>query len=754
MDIAASRIRVLALFSLVALVGIAEAQQKPLTIDAIYDPDARVDFSGRSFGDVTWIDDRTFVHARPVPSTGDDPRRVREWFKVDSATGRSSPMFDAARIENAFAALPGVTREEAAEVARTGDLTMNAAHTAAIATIAEDLYYVNFEDGRSVRLTVAQGHEEEATFSPNGQFVAFVRANNLYIVDIASQRERAITTDGADDLLNGKLDWVYQEEIYGRGRFRAYWWSPDSTRLAFLQINERPVPKYTVTDHIPYRPRLETDGYPKAGDPNPTVKLATARVAGGSPEWADLSKYAPTEFLIVDVDWSPDSSHVAFQVQDREQTWLDLNLASPSTGEVRTVLRETTKAWVNNLGSPVWLKDGTFLWLSERSGFKHLYHYKTDGAQVRQVTNGPWEIRTFYGVEASSGSIYFSAAERSPTGVDIYRARLDGTGLTRVSQSPGTHRATFNPSFSHYVDSWSDINTPSQVRLHKADGSEARVLDANAVKALADYRLSKPEFLQVTTRDGFVMEAMMIKPPDFNPSRRYPVFQHTYAGPGAQQVVNRWGGQAFMFHQLLAQHGFIVWVVDNRSASGKGVESQWPIYQRLGELELRDLEDGLAWLKQQPYVDPSRIILEGWSYGGFMTSYALTHSTSFAGGIVGAPVTDWRNYDSIYTERYMKMPQNNPEGYAATAPARNAEKVRGRMLLLHGLTDDNVHVQNSVQLAYELQKAGVPFEMMYYARSRHGFTDARLTKHLRQTMFEFILRTAGQAAAAAPTASR
>jgi dipeptidyl-peptidase-4 len=324
-----------------------------------------------------------------------------------------------------------------------------------------------------------------------------------------------------------------------------------------------------------------------------------------------------------------------------------------------------------------------------------------------------------------------------------------------VSQAPGTHRATFNPSFTYFVDAWSDITTPPQIRLHRADGSEVRVIDENPVKALAEYRLSKPEFLQVKTRDGFPMEAVMIKPPDFNPARRYPVFQHTYAGPGAQQVVNRWGGHAYLFHQLLAQHGFIVWVLDNRSASGKGVESQWPIYQRLGELELRDLEDGVAWLKQQPYVDASRIVLEGWSYGGFMTSYALTHSTSFAGGIVGAPVTDWRNYDSIYTERYMKMPQNNPDGYAATAPAKKAETLHGRMLLLHGLTDDNVHVQNSVQLAYEMQKLGKPFEMMFYPRSRHGFTDARLTKHLRQTMLGFILRVGGhRTGAASPTASR
>ena len=715
--------------------GTAAAQQKPLTIDLVYGEN-RVDFSGSPPADPTWIDESAWVWSRPVEGS-----RGREWVRVDAGTGGTSPLFDAARMEQAIASLPGVTREEARLLSRDADLHFNAARSAALLTIADDLYWYEFSTGRVIRLTSEPGLEEEATFSPDGALVAFVRGNDLHVVDVATHRERALTTDGSEELLNGKLDWVYQEEIYGRGRFRAYWWSPDSERLAYLQLNEGPVPKYTVVDHIPYRPALEVTGYPKAGDPNPTVKLAVASVAGGGPARIDLSEYAPVDFLIVDVGWTPDSTRVVYQVQDREQTWLDLNTADAASGRPTRVLRETTKAWVNNLGNPEWLTDGTFIWRSERSGFEHLYHYRADGTLVRPITSGRWDLSAFYGVDEANGFVYFAATERSPIGTDLYRVRIDGSALTRLSQSPGTHRAAFSPRFTQYIDSWSDITTPTQVRLHKADGAEVRVIDANPVPALAGYRLSTPEFLQVKTRDGFVMEAMMIKPPDFDPSRRYPVFQHTYGGPGASQVVNRWGGQNYLFHQLLAQQGIIVWICDNRSASGKGVESQWPIYGRLGELELRDIEDGAAWLKTQPYVDGSRIVLEGWSYGGFMTAYALTHSTTFAGGIVGAPVTDWRNYDSIYTERYMKMPQNNPEGYAATAPAKAAKSLHGRMLLLHGTTDDNVHMQNSVQFAYELQKAGKPFEVMVYPRSRHGISDPRLQQHLRQTMLDFVLRT-------------
>ena len=713
------------------------AQQKMLTVDAIYHPERRVDFSGAPATNITWLDATTYLVSRRG-------NRGAEWVKVDAASGTATPLFDADRMENALAMLPGISREAAARIARSGGLDFNPAHSAVMFTVADDLYHYDFASGVAARLTNAPGTEEEATFSPNGRTVAFVRGNNLHAVDVLSRKEEALTKDGSAEILNGKLDWLYQEEIYGRGRFRGYWWSPDSSRLAFLQLNERPVPEYTLSDEIPYRPALEVTDYPKAGDPNPLVKVGIAEVDGGSPDWVDLGQYGTTEILVVNVGWTPDSRQVIHQVQDREQTWLDLNLADARSGRARRVLRETTKAWVSELGNPVWLNDGSFLWFSERSGFKHLYHYNVDGTLIRQVTNGRWEVRSLYGVDEANGVVYFSAPERSPLDTDIYRVRLDGSAMTRLSQAAGTHDANFNPGYTQYVDVWSNATTPSQVRLHQADGSEVRVLDANRVRTHADYRLSTPEFVKVKARDGFVMDAMLIKPPDFDPARRYPVFQFTYAGPTAAQVRNRWGGRQYMFHQMLAQHGVIVWILDNRSASGQGAEAQWPVYLRFGEMELQDLEDGITWLKQQPYVDASRILLSGWSYGGFMTAYAMTHSQSWAAGIAGAPVTDWRDYDSIYTERYMKLPKNNPDGYRRTAPRFAAGQLHGRLLLVHGSMDDNVHMQNSTQFAFELQRAGKPFEMMVYPRSRHAFSDPFLETHLRQLMFDFTMRTIGR----------
>jgi len=617
---------------------------------------------------------------------------------------------------------------------------MNAARTALVLTAADDLYRYDIGSGVATRLTAAPGEEEEPAWSPDGAAVAFVRGGNLFVVGADGRGERALTRDGGPNVLNGKLDWIYQEEVYGRGQFRAHWWSPDSKSLAFLRLDETDVPRYTLVDDVVDPIKVEAEPYPRAGEPNPKARLGIVRAAGGPVAWMDASRF-PGDLLVVDVAWSQDGAQVLAQIQDREQTWLELVAVDPGAGTTRSLLREQGKAWVERAEGVFYLKDGSFLWPSERSGWRHLYHYRPDGSLMGALTTGPWEVRTLHGVDEARGFVYFSGTERSHIGGDIYRARLDGSGRTRLSVAPGTHVATFNPSFSLYVDSWSDAVTPAQVRLYRADGTLVRVVDENRLPSLAAYRLSKPEFLQVTTRDGFVMEAMMIKPPDFDPTRRYPVFQHTYGGPHAPQVKNAWAGTTGMFHQLLADRGVIVWICDNRTASGKGAESVWPAYQRFGPLELQDVEDGVAYLKRQPWVDGDRIGISGWSYGGMMVSYALTHSRSFAMGIAGGPVTDWRSYDSIYTERYMKTPAHNPEGYAATSSRAAARDLHGKLLLIHGAIDDNVHPQNTLLFAQELQKAGKPFRMMLYPKARHSVADPHQVKHLRSLMLSFVEET-------------
>ncbi len=720
--------------TLVALAVPVLAQRKALTLDDIYDPAKRVSFSGAPPPEIRWIDGTHYAVARGGPNGAD-------WYRVDAATGAEAPLFDAARMESALAKMPGVSGDEARRAAHARELIFDDRYTQVLTRISDDLFVYLAGPDRAVRVSDAPGAEEHASFSPDGARVAFVRANNLYVSDTASGRETALTSDGADKILNGRLDWVYEEEIYGRGKNQAYWWSPDSSAIAFLRLDDRPVPSYPVVDHIPYEQTVVQWEYPKAGDPNPMARLGVARVTGGAPTWIDTSAHPAADELVVRVSWSPDGRRVIYALENRTQTWLELNSGDAATGASTTLFKETTKYWISSedVDPPTWLPDGSFLWLSDRSGWRHVYRYKGDGTLVNQVTHGAWEARTLHGVDGD-GWLYFSGTERSAIGGDVYRIRLDGTGLRRLSTAEGTHTAEFSPSFAFYTDVWSTVTTPPQVRLHRSDGTEVRVIAANHVAALSEYRLSTPQFLEVKTRDGFVMEAMMITPPGFDRSRRYPVYQFTYAGPHTPQVRNSWGGSEYMFHQLLAEKGIIVWVCDNRTASGKGSESVWPLRGRFGEIELRDIEDGLTWLKQQPFVDRSRIGIHGWSYGGYMTSYALTHSKSFVMGIAGGSVTDWRDYDTVYTERYLGTPQDNPEGYRKSSPRFNAADLSGALMLVHGTIDDNVHLANTLQFAYELQRAEKPFQLMLYPRSRHGVTDPALVKHLRATMLDFVVQ--------------
>jgi dipeptidyl-peptidase-4 len=721
--------RRLAAFALLLFSFTVFAQDKLLTLDDIYDPDKRVNFSGRLIFQMTWIDGSHYLE-----------RRGTQLMKVEAATGKAEPFYDAAKMEAAFAKIEGVSAAEAKRIA-TSPTSIRAKFHAALVNFRNDLYFYNFGSDSAIRLTKTSDAEENEDLSPNGKKVAFVRNFNLFVVDVATQQETALTTDGNAKLFNGKLDWVYQEEIYGRGDFKSYWWSPDSSRLAYLQLDEAPVKEFTVLDHIPNQQDVELYNYPKAGTPNPNVKLGVVGISGGATKWVDIAKYSNEQPIIARVGWKPDSARVVYHITNREQTWLDVNLADPNSGQTTNLFREQTPAWVeaDNTELPRWLQDGTFLFLSERNGWKHIYRYSNDGKLSSQITLGKWEARTLHGVDEKNGWVYFSGTERSHIGSDAYRIKLDGSGLQRLTQAAGTHNASFDPTFNHFIDAWSDVTTPPQAHLYKCDGSTVRAIDENKVDALKQYKLSKPEFLQVKNRDGFLMEAMMIKPPDFDPNKKYPVWSFTYSGPHSQSVVNRWGGANFMWHQMLAQKGYIIWICDNRSASGKGIESTWTAYKNLGVGELRDLEDGVAYLKSLPFVDGSRIGLNGWSYGGFMTSYALTHSTAFKIGIAGGSVTDWNLYDTIYTERYMLTPQNNSEGYAKTSVIKAAKNLSGKLLLIHGTMDDNVHMQNTIQLVYELQKAGKQFELMVYPKSRHGVVDPYLVKHLRELMTRFIL---------------
>jgi dipeptidyl-peptidase-4 len=709
--------------------AVVHAQQKMLTIDDIFDPQKRVQFGGRPLF-VQWNSDGTY---RQV--TGG------QLMRVNALTGEANPFFDVKKLVSVLTQTEGFTLDEANQIGQTPAQQFNKEGNIIIINHKQDLWLYDVGGSVIKRLTNTKDEELEADFSPDGRMISFVRGMNLFVVDVATARETQLTRDGGEKILNGYLDWVYEEELYGRGNKRGYWWSPDSSSIAFLRTDETPVPKFVLPDDTVHDQNVENTDYPQAGDANPLVKLASVNVKTRLVKFVDTSKYKPEDSLIVRVAWTPDSKTIMYQAQDREQTSLDLNAANKLTGKTTTVFKETSTAWVEVIDNPTFLKDNTAVWQSARSGFKHLYRYDNNGKLVKQITDGRWEVRSFYGVDEANGWVYFSAAGQSDVwnAEQIYRIKLDGTQMTQLTKTAGNHSASFNPSYSHFVDYWSDVNTPTQTRLYRADGTLEKVLNENKVDALSQYKLGKTELLSVRTRDGFEMEAQIIYPPDFDKDKKYPVLSYTYSGPHSPSVRNGWGGSRYMWHQMMAQKGYIIWICDNRSASGKGEESAWKAYQNLGELELKDLEEGFDYLRGLPYVDANRIGLWGWSYGGYMTSYAMTHSKSFKVGIAGGLVGDWSLYDSIYTERVMKTPKNNPTGYDKSSVIKAAKNLSGRLLIIHGVMDNNVHMQNATQLIFELQKAGKQFDYMVYPTQRHGVSNPLQAKHMYQMMTDFIL---------------
>ena len=428
-------------------------------------------------------------------------------------------------------------------------------------------------------------------------------------------------------------------------------------------------------------------------------------------------------------------------MQDRAQTWLDVCTVGMSGGEPTVLLRDHTEAWISPPGALHFLEDGSFLLSSERSGWKHWYRYSPDGTPTGAVTEGEWEARRLLRVDEEDGWVYFTGAEGSFTGSDLYRAELDGIRLERLTDGDGRHGVSLSPEGSLFVDSWSDPATPTRVALREigaTDAPLARTLDTNPVYALEEYDLSAVERVTIEASDGFPLEAYVIKPVDFDPNASYPVWFMTYAGPHAPTVRDTWSGGR-VNEQMLASMGYIVFRADPRSASGKGAVSAWTAYQRLGVGELSDIEDAIRWITAHDWADQTRVGISGHSYGGFMTAYALTHSDLFAAGIASAPVTDWRDYDTIYTERYMNTPAENPDGYAESSVVAAAKNLHGRLLLLHGEMDDNVHMQNTMRLARSMQQANKAFEMMVYPGSRHGIRG----RHYQKLVVDFMRKTIG-----------
>ena len=586
----------------------------------------------------------------------------------------------------------------------------------------------DFAARRLISVSTRPGYQQFAKFSPDGRQVAFVRDNNVYVTDLATGAEAALTRDGGENVINGTSDWVYEEELDLRDAFR---WSPDGKRIAFWRLDQTAIPPFYLLNQDSLYPALVPVRYPKAGTANSEVKIGVVEVAGGRTSWVDLG---PDKDIYVAAMGFADSSGALWLTRlNRHQNRLDLLLADPQTGASRVIMTDSDSAWVD-ANQPRWIDGGKqFLFMSERDGYDQVYLFDRSGSLVRRVTPGGWDVQDVYGVDEKNRVLYFSGASAGPLERQLMRVGLDGKGLKSLSTEPGTHSAAFAPTFTLYVDTYSRAGVPPVQTLRRADGGLVRSIADNATlrDKIAGLGLNRPEFITVPTSDGVALNAWLIKPKAFDPARRYPLLMNVYGGPGSQTVTDSWGGPNYLWHQMLAQEGYLVASVDNRGTGGRGAKFMKVTYLHLGRYEAADQIAAARWFSRQPYVSPDRIGIWGWSYGGYMTSLSMFRGAGvFRAALAVAPVTDWRFYDTIYTERYMRTPQENAAGYDESAALAYADSLRGGFLLVHGTGDDNVHFQNSVRLVERLEVANKQFDMRIYPGRTHAIAGGNTRENL------------------------
>ena len=593
------------------------------------------------------------------------------------------------------------------------------------------------------RLTRNPAEEVGATLAPDGRKVAFAREADLYVVDVATGRERVLTTDGDPGrTLNGVNDWVYWEEIWNRDA-TGFWWSPKSDRIAFYHFDETPVAEYSLADELPLYNAVTRQRYPKAGTANPKVKIGVIGASGGKTVWLETTGKDPDAYL-ARVAWTPDGENVAVERLNRDQTELDLLLCAAKTGACRVLLEERWPTWIN-LGDELhFLPDGRFLWGSERDGWRHLYLYGKDGQLLRQLTAGPWAVTSVDHVDAEAGTVLFTGFASGPLGATehrLYRVSFDGT-LDQVATEPGWHGVRVAPNGRVWLHSWSDADNPGWERLERSTGEVVAMLPA-AAPAFDVASLPKWRIFPLEAADGTRYPARMLVPPSVSGGARVPVLMYHYGGPGSQEVYDRWDSRRGLWHKWMAQRGYVVLVVDNLGSAFYGKHGEDRDHRRFGEVNLTAQIAGVEFLKTLPFVDATRIGLWGWSGGGSNTLYCVLNRPGvWKAAVSGAPVTDWRLYDSIWTERYLDTPANNAEGYEKSSAVHYAGNLRDALLVIHGTGDDNVHPQNTLALSERFIQAGVPYEMALYPNQKHGFR-GKANRHLFQRITEFFDRHLG-----------
>ncbi len=600
-------------------------------------------------------------------------------------------------------------------------------------------YYIYDRQARIVFPLSKGGPQSYATFSPDGKSIAFARENNMFVVDVATKQESQITTDGAlNKVINGSCDWVYEEEFEFA---QAFSWSADGRYLAYYRFDEQAVPTYNMQTWGSLYPADYLYKYPKAGEKNSEVSIRVYDLLLSTTRSVDVG--TETDQYIPRIKWTKDANTLSILRMNRLQNKLELLHADASTGASAVIITETSPQYVEVTDDLTYLADGkSFVWSSDRSGYKHLYLYDIKGKLLNQITTGAWEVDQLLGIDQKTSQAYFTSTQAGARERQLYVTKLNGKGLKQLSVGSGWHSLNFSTDFRYYLDSYSTATTPTRYSLHKGtDGAVLKVLEDNAAlkSRLEGLVLGAFSFFTFKTDQGTELEGYQIKPADFDPAKKYPVLMFVYGGPGNQQVKDAWFGQNYFWFQSLAAQGYVVVCVDNRGTGGRGAAFKKCTYAQLGKLEAEDQIATGRYLAKQAWVDPARIGIWGWSFGGYMTSLCMTLGADvFKAGIAVAPVTNWRFYDSIYTERYLKTPQLNASGYDDNSPVTHASKLKGKFLLVHGTGDDNVHFQNAVAMEDALITANKQFSTFYYPNRNHGIYGGVTRLHLYTMMTDFL----------------
>jgi dipeptidyl-peptidase-4 len=709
-------------FLLLCLGTEAAAQTKSLTIEAIFGGE----LSAPSPSQIRWMPDGRLSFFFPASNGG------RDLVVFDPATGERRIVVGTAVLREAAPSPSeaGVDEREYTRRTRFGvpDYHWSPDGTRLLFTSTGTILIHELATQKTTRLASEKSGVLDPQFSPDGKQIAFVYQHDLWVVPLAGGEEKQITFGGSDVILHGDLDWVYPEEL---GVHTGYHWSPDSRNIAFLELDEALVPTYPIVEEVSGQASVDLQRYPKPGDPNPRVRVGVVSVASGRTAWIDrAAEYVPR------IQWV-DEKTAAVQLLNRGQDELELVLVDPATGRSRSAAVEKDPYWINVNDDLTFLDGGDrFLWTSERTGFQHIYLFEKGVA--RALTKGDWEVSKIEGVDQERGVVYFSANRDNPIGGDLYRVKLDGSGLERLTDGRGTHKIDMNPKATAYLDDFSAMRHPGRTVVRRLDGG--RELPFHEGKSLSDYALVTPEYRLLDAPDGAKVGLLLMKPKTFEPGKKYPLVAYVYGMPGFATIHDDWGGDRYLFHQFLVQQGFVVAQIDDRTSAIRGHKYAALGDHNIGPVAVKDHEVAVEYLTSLPYIDPSHMAVWGWSGGGFTTTFHMTHTKLFQFGIAGAPVTDWHLYDSVYTERYMGLPGEDPEAYTRTSSLEGVGDYSGRLLLIHGTHDDNVHPQNTMSLVDRLIKKRKQFDLMFYPGKTHGIRGTDEVIHLWTMVYEYMER--------------